>query len=155
MGVVSAPDHQRDLGQAGQDPGAGGVQSLGAGRAGGVRRGDGGAVPAQGLGERRAGDVAGVPVADRLAADHQVDLAPVDAGVVQRRPGRHHAVLGERASPLAPGVHAHAEDRDVGAHWSASPPSSVTGFQRHTSSSPSSGSTTSSTSAPTLRSLTP
>ena len=69
-------DDEGHLGQPGQDARAGGVDGLGAGGAGGVRRRDAGAVPAEGLGEGRPGDVAGVAVADGLATDDEVDLGP-------------------------------------------------------------------------------
>ena len=52
-----------DAACAGEDPGAGGVEGLGAGGTGGVRRGDAGAVPAEGLREGGACDVAAVAVA--------------------------------------------------------------------------------------------
>ena len=71
--------------------------------------------PAERLRERRAGDVAGVAVAHRVGAGDELDVAPVDAGVGQRRPGRDDAVLDEVAAPLAPGVHArtHGDRRSV------------------------------------------
>ena len=70
----------------------------------------GSTVAAKSLGEGRSGDVTGIPVADRFAADDQVDVGPRDPGVGQRGSGRGHPVLHEVAPPLAPGVHAGAED---------------------------------------------
>ena len=162
-GGVGADD-EGDLAQPGEDAGARRVEGLGTGGARGVRRGDAGAVPAEGLRERRPGDVAGVPVAHRLAPHDEVDVLPGDLGVLQRRAGGVHAIADEVAAPLAPRVHADPEHGDVVAHWSASSPSSVrwpenTGCQRQMVRSPVASvcrvSTTSSTSVPTCTSATP
>src|SRR5207249_4849378 len=103
--------------------------------------------PPQRLGERRARNVPGVAVADRLSAGDELDVAPLDAGVLQGVAGRGHAVLHEVAAPLAPRVHPHAEDGHLlrGAHDTARH------FHTRTSCSSSSNSvsTTSSTSVPT------
>ena len=124
LGRGVGADDQRDLAEAGQDPGAGGVERLGAGRAGGVRRGDAGAVPAERLGEGGAGDVAAVPVAHGLAADDEVDVLPVDAGVGERGPGGVHAVGRRSCGPTCPRGACRPRGRRrrscVGAHWSAS-----------------------------------
>ena len=148
-------DHQRDLGQAGQDPGPRGVEGLGAGRAGGVRRGDPGAVPARGPGRT-----------SRRRRSRRSRCAPSR----RRPPGRRRASRcrrrrarpGPRCTPYSVNGRPHLPHGCMPtprtatscAHWSASSPSSVTGFQRQTEAgSSSSGSTTSSTSAPTLQVL--
>src|SRR5690606_13629528 len=107
----------RDLTHPGQDPRTGGVDGLGAGGAGGVRRGDRGAVPTERLGERRPRDIAGVAVAHGLATHGQVDVGPRDARVVERGTRGGDAVLDERVAPLAPGVHADTEDGDLVVHF--------------------------------------
>ena len=58
-------------------------------------------------------DVAGVAVAHRVGARDELDVAPLDTCVGERGLRGDHAVLDEVASPLAPRVHARAEDRDV------------------------------------------
>src|SRR6185312_9522765 len=70
------------------------------------------AVPAERLRQRRARDEARVAVADRLAADHQLDVAPAEPGVGQGGARGDHAVLDEGFSPRSPGVHADAGDGD-------------------------------------------
>src|SRR5207248_2557317 len=83
---------------------------------GGVRRRDARAGPAERLGERRAGDVTRVAVADGVGTGDELHVAVVDAGVSERRTGRNDAVLDEVAAPLAPRVHAHPGDNDIGVH---------------------------------------
>src|SRR5262249_5091223 len=56
----------------------------------------------------------------RRAARNELDVLPLHAGVGQRDTRRDHAVFHEILAPLAPGVHADAEDRDVLVH--AAPP---------------------------------
>src|SRR5699024_3163568 len=152
-------DDDGDLAHPGQDAGTRGVQRLGAGGARGVGGGHPGAVPAERLREGGAGDVAGVARAHRLPADDQVHVLPVDAGVGQRGPRGDDAVFDEGLAPLAPRVHADTGDRDIVAHALLPSESAVTGFQRQMVRSPVSSvyrvSTTSSTSAPTVRSSTP
>ena len=58
------------------------------------------------------GDVARVAVAHRVAGGEEADVGPLEAGVGQRGARRDHAVLDEVAAPLAPRVHARAEDDD-------------------------------------------
>ena len=108
---VGAND-ERHIAKAGEDLGAGALQRLRAAGARRVARADRDAVPAELLGERRACHEAGVAVADGVGARHQLDLAPVQACFGQCGPGGDHAVLGEVATPLAPRVHARAEDVD-------------------------------------------
>ena len=118
-------DHERHLAQPGEDPSPRGVERLGTGRAGGVRRGHARAVPPQRLREGGAGDVAAVPVAHGLATHDQVDVLPRDVAVRECLPCCVHAVAHEVAPPLAPGVHPDSEYGDVRwTHWSASSPSS-------------------------------
>ena len=105
-------DHQCHVAQPGQDLGAGGLQGLGARGAGGVTRGHRDSGPAEFLGEGGPRDETRVPVADGVGAGDELDLPPVQSGVVERRPRRDDAVLGEVASPLAPRVHARAQDVD-------------------------------------------
>ena len=62
---------------------------------------------------RTAGDDPRVSVADRVRARHVLDVFPLDVRVGERSACRHHAVFREVATPLAPGVHADSEDRDV------------------------------------------
>ena len=133
-------DHERHFAQPGEDPRASGVERLRSGRAGGVRRGHACAVPPQCLREGGAGDVAAVPVAHGLATHDQVDVLPRDVAVRECLPCCVYAVAHEVAPPLAPGVHPDSEHCDVPriswTHWSASSPSSVTGFQRQMVRSP-------------------
>ena len=103
-------DHQRDVAESGEDLGPGALQGLRSAGARRVARGDGNAVPAELLGERRTCDEARVAVADRVGACDQLDLAPVQTGLGERGAGGDDAVLGEVATPLAPRVHARAED---------------------------------------------
>ena len=106
-------DHERHVAQPGQDLRPRGVQRGRAARARGVRRRDRRALPAEGLRERRAGDVAGVAVAHRVRPGHELDVAPLDPRVGQCRLRGDDAVLDEVAAPLPPGVHADPEDRDL------------------------------------------
>ncbi len=101
-GGVGADD-QGDVAESGQDLGAGALQGLAAGGAGGVAGGDRDAVPAEFLGEGGAGDEAGVAVADGVGAGDELDLAPVQAGFGQGGAGGDDAVFGEVAAPFAPG----------------------------------------------------
>ena len=114
-------DHQRHVAVPGQDLRTRLVEGLRARGARGVAGRDAHAGPAQLLGERRAGDEPGVPVADGVGPGDVLDVAPGEAGVVECGPRRDHPVLGEVTAPLAPGMHADPEDRDVafGAHLSA------------------------------------
>ena len=114
-------DHEHDVGEAGEDLRTCLVQCLRARRARGVVRRHAHAGPAELLRERGAGDEAGVAVADGVGAGDVLDVAPRESGVGERGTCRDHAVLGEVASPLAPRVHADAEDGDVavGAHCDA------------------------------------
>ena len=105
-------DHQRHVAESGEDLGPGALQGLRAAGARSVAGADRDAVPAKLLGERRTRDEAGVAVADRVGACDQLDLAPVQARLGQCGPGGDHAVLGEVTAPLAPRVHARAEDVD-------------------------------------------
>ena len=133
--------HQRDVAQARQDARARDVDGRRARRARGVRRCDARARPPERLRDRRPGHVTRVAVAHRLAAGDELHVLPVDAGVGQRCARGVDAVLDEVAPPLAPRVHAGAENRDVFAH--------ATGFHFQISVSPSTcGSTNSSTSSP-------
>ena len=110
-------DHQRHVAESGEDLSAGALQRLRTAGTRRVARADRNAVPAELLGERRPCDEARVAVADGVGACHQLDLAPVQAGLGQCGPGGDHAVLGEVTTPLAPRVHARAEDVDgFGAH---------------------------------------
>ncbi len=110
LGRGVGADHQRDVAESGQDLGAGALQRLRAAGAGRVAGADRDTVPAELLRERRTGDEARVAVADGVRAGDQLDLAPVQAGLVQRGPGGGDAVFGEVVAPLAPWVHAGAED---------------------------------------------
>ena len=58
-----------------------------------------------------AGDVAGVAVADGLAAGDELHVGPVDAGVVEGGQRGVDAVLVEGPAPLAPLVHARPRGR--------------------------------------------
>jgi hypothetical protein len=158
--------HQGHVAEAGQDAGAGRLERGGPGGAGGVAGGDPRPVPAQGLGHGRPRHVAGIAVADGLAAGDEAHVGPVHPGVVQRGQRGLDAVGGEAPAPLAPGVHAHPGDGDIGDHQPRSPAKvgavvgAAVGFQRQIrcstpSSSTWSGSTTSSTGSPTRRSSTP
>src|SRR5204863_9635235 len=84
-----------------------------AGRARGIRAGDGRSLPAERLGERRSGDEARVAVANGVGARDELDVAPREAGVVEGRLGGMHSVLDEVAAPLAPTAHPDAEDFDL------------------------------------------
>ena len=103
-------DHQCDVAHPGQDLRAGGLQGLGTRRARRVTRRHRDAGPPELLGERRTGDEARVAVADGVRSGDELNLAPIHPGVAQGGAGGDDAVLGEVASPLAPRVHACAED---------------------------------------------
>jgi hypothetical protein len=105
-------DHERDVTQAGEDACARGLDRLRARRARGVRARDRDARVAERLREARCGDEARVAVADRLARGEELHVANVEARVGERRLGGVDAVLDEVAPPLAPGMHADAEDCD-------------------------------------------
>ena len=96
-------DHQRDVAESRQDLSPRALQGLRAAGARRVARGDGNAVPAELLGERRARDEAGVSVADRVGACNELDLAPVKPGLGERGARGDDAVLGEVASPFPHG----------------------------------------------------
>src|SRR5439155_21169586 len=106
-----------DDARSGEDARARDVDGRRTRRTWGVRRDDGDARPTQRLCEGRAGDVARVPVADRLAAGDEADVLPRESCVVQRAARRGDAVVHERLPPLAPGVHADAEDGYTGVHF--------------------------------------
>ena len=103
-------DHQRHIAETGQDVRAGALQRLRTAGAGGVAGADRHAVPAELLRERRPGDEARIAVADGVGPGDQLDLSPVQAGLGQCGARGDHAVFGEVAAPLAPGVHPGAED---------------------------------------------
>ena len=111
LGRGVGADDQRDVAEAGEDLGARGRERGDAGRARRVRRRHLRAVPAERLRERGARDVAGVAVAHRVGAGHELDVGPRHARVGQRGLRGDDAVLDEVAAPLAPRVHARAEDR--------------------------------------------
>ncbi len=137
LGGGVGADDQGHIGQAGEDARTSRVQGLCTRGARRVRRRDAGAVPAEGLCEGGTRDVAAVAVADRLTADDQVDVLPVDSGVGERGAGRGDAVLDERVAPLAPRVHADAEDGHiVVAHACAPFSAAASGFQRQMLRSP-------------------
>src|SRR5207237_875776 len=71
------------------------------------------ALPAERLRERSARDESRIAVADRAAAGDELDVLPRHAGIGDRLARRLHAILDEVLSPLAPGMHADTEDRDV------------------------------------------
>src|SRR5262249_32297640 len=106
-------DDEGDVAQAGKDLGPGRVQRSRAGRARGVGARDGGALPPERLSERGARDVARVAVPDRVRPGDELDVAPLQPGVLEGGAGGGDAVLDEVAAPLPPRVHAHAEDGDV------------------------------------------
>src|SRR5205085_1231937 len=107
-------------------------------------------LPTQGLGEGGPRHVAGVAVAHGVGPRHVLHVGPLEPGVGQRLPGRHHAVLHEVAAPLAPRVH---PDPDAGDLTHLRISHQATTFHFHTTCSPASSSNsverTSSTSAPT------
>ena len=106
-------DDECDIAEAGQDLRASRIEGL---RAGGTRRvaaADPNTAPTEFLGERRAGDEAGIAVADGVGAGHVLHVFPFDARVGQGGPGGDHSVLGEVTTPFAPRVHADPENCDV------------------------------------------
>ena len=105
-------DDQGHITHPGQDLCACRLQGLGPRRARRVTRRHRNTGPAEFLGEGRAGDKARVAVADGVRAGDELDLLPVHPGVAQGGAGGDDAVLGEVAAPLAPRVHARAEDVD-------------------------------------------
>ena len=111
-GGVGADD-ERDVAEAGEDLRPRRRQRGDARRARRVRRRHLRAVPSERLRERGARDVAGVAVAHRVGARDELDVGPRHARVGERGLRRDDAVLDEVAAPLAPRVHARAEDRDV------------------------------------------
>ena len=149
LGRCVGADYEGDIAQPGQDAVPRHVEGGSARGAGRVRRRDLCALPPQRLGERCAGDIAGIPVPHRVRAGDELDVRPRQAGVRQRLTGSDDAVLDEVLAPLSPRVHADTEDGHLADGHQR------TTFHFHTMCSPSSsvnkGDSTSSTSAPTRK----
>ena len=131
LGRGVGADHEGHVAQAGQDLGPGRRDGGGPRGASGVAARHPGPGPAQGLGEGGSGHEAGVAVADGVGAGDELDVAPRDAGVGEGWRGSCHPVLDEVAAPFAPGVHAHAEDGDLGLRH-LTPIAAATGRHFHT-----------------------
>ena len=116
LGCRVGAHHQRDFALARKDLRARRGQRLRARGAGGVRGVDLRALPAERLREGGARNVTRVAAAHRRRARHVLHVPPADSGVGERGTRRVHAILDEVASPLAPGVHTHAQDDDLAAH---------------------------------------
>src|SRR5690606_27983729 len=116
LGRSVGADHQRQLALTREDLGAGRSQRLRPRRAGRVRGVHLRALPTERLREGGPGDLAWITVANGRRAAHELHCAPVHAGVRQRSARRNHAIVDEAAPPLAPGVHADAQNRDLFAH---------------------------------------
>ena len=114
LGYLVGPHHQRDVAHAGEDLGASDRQGGRPRGTGGVARRQLAALEAQRIREGRAGHPPRVAVADRIGPGHELDLVPVDTGVVEGLAGRGHTEVDEvLAGELAPLVHPDAEDRDL------------------------------------------